>query len=165
MGFKLAKYGKFSEQSRKTHEDTLNAQVELLKFIKNKIQHPLLSEYEFEKLVVLSANALLSCGATYKFTFPWKSKDSTRSAILNLGSLHTVLLKMETYASNQETVISIYGEKYRVRAVDLWKKIYEDLKVVFPNSLGEAHKRSKEYVRKDGLYPHDFYLDEKVEDE
>jgi len=158
----MDKNKKKHHQVRHTHRDTLVSQLDLLDFIKSKISNPILKDNEVKNLMILSADSLLSRGATFKFTFPWTSKDGTRSAVLNLGNIHTVLLQMEEYATKEEVEIPIYGEVYRIKTADLWKRLYQSLKLIFPSSLAEAHARSKERVEREFNTAHEFDVNEEV---
>lgn len=144
------------QQERKTHIDCLNAQIELVELVRSKIDHPILSKIEASRIPRLTAQALISRGASYKFTLPWTSEDGKRSAILKLGSLHSILLFMEDYAVSYETTIICYGEKYRVKVSDLWRQIYKDLKAVYPSALSEAHQRSREFPVKEPTSAYSF---------
>ena len=150
-------------QQRKTFADTLEAQDELRKLIKEKIRNPILTQEEIERIPSLVAHAVLSAGSRHQFEFKCKDKVTNQFAAITFGpSIHSTLLKMERIVKGKQMKILHHGKEFIIDSNEIWIQLLDTLEDIFPLSLSESHLRSKESDIKEVPSAHDFNLDEEV---
>jgi len=146
-----------SRQERMTFEDTISSQRALSSLLQKKIISPVLSDRQKADLPSLVAKSLLSFGAMNSEMF------FTRQGVLNLGSLHTALLRQIDWAVAPEIIVKQRGRTFRVNMSDLWKHLYNRCLDWFPLALGESLRHSKEVLKRDESKGYGFSAEEKVQ--
>jgi len=148
---------KKTQQVRLTHEDTIVSQHNLSLLLQQKIKSPVLSEKQKQELPSLTAKALLSFGAMNDEMF------LTDGGILNLGSLHTAILRMIDWAKAPEIVVKQRGLYFKVDISKLWQHLYNRCLDWFPLALGEALRHSREMPKREESTGFDFSYDKKIQ--
>jgi len=145
-----------SRQIRMTHEDTILSQRELSALMKRKIQSPVLNDKQREQLPTILAKALLSFGSESDEIF------FTDDGVLNLGSLHTAILRLTDWAIAPEIVVKQRGIEFKVNISKLWLHLYNRCLDWFPKALGESLRYSKEVMKREESTGHNFSFEDKI---
>ena len=145
------------KQIRMTHSDTILAQAQLSQLLKQKIQSPVLSIKQKEQLPTLTADALLSFGSMNDEIF------FTGNGVLNLGSLHSAILRQIDWATSPTIIVKQRGIYFKVDVSKLWAHLYNRCLDWFPLALGEALRHSKEILKREESTGYNFSYDKKIQ--
>ena len=144
------------KQERLSHEDALRRQQELLQFLRNKVQNPIISQSEANKLPEMVAKALLSSAINTKLDM------NINGRTVILGTLHAQLLQMNEWARKDVVQFESCGRIYTIRTSDLWKRILQKVTARCPVALSEALQSSREMPKREGASSFKFSMDKKI---
>ena len=145
------------KQIRMTQSDTLRFQHKLDAFLRRKIEEPVMTQEEIFILPNIVSGALLSRGSLKEFLY----RVPGGKGVVNLGSVHSTLLKMRLWAKDIRYVTLVDGaNKYRVDLSDVWRCLYQECLDLFPRSLAEAVSMSKEVKRRHKPSSYEFSSEE-----
>jgi len=144
------------KQERLSHEDALKRQQELLRFLREKIDNPILTQSEANRLPELTAKALLSSAINTKLDM------TINGRTVVIGTLHAQLLQMNEWAKKESIRFQCAGRIYTIKTTDLWKRILQKVTARCPVALSEALQSSREMPKRESTTSYKFSMDEKI---
>lgn len=146
------------KSEHKTHFDCLASQNRLIKFFRQKMQSPTMTEKEQDSFPDLIAGAFLSQATRTKFDLILP--DNTHHSFNNY---HTALLMVGLeWANKSPQRIKYMGKSYEVDIKDVWKQLWQKALTIFGQSQSEARSMSHEYPKIEGPSAHKFSVDEEM---
>jgi hypothetical protein len=148
------------KQIRRTHQDTVNTQENLRKFLDSKINdNPLLTDIEKSELPQMVANSFVGEGQKpFRFHHP-------NGWIIPLGSIHSVFLKLIFWidtAKDGKIIREINGRTFTIPLRDLWVQLREASMDIYPMALAQSFKSSKEKDVHEPPSAHSFDIEEEA---
>ena len=146
---------KEQRQERKTMEDTLDAQEELLHFIwlkrKNNDWVHMEEQNHFTKLI---AHSILTTGNWRQAVY----EDGNNKILL--GPFHVFLLNLRDIHRNR-VIIERFSYHKEVDIKVLWQIALDELKYLFPAAMEESWMRSQESFKGGAAQSYDFSVSDK----
>lgn len=150
-----------ARQERKTFEDVVDFQNELLHIIRRKerTKSPL-TESESEKVRFLYPRSILSHGSSKVY---FKNSDGRVISFRHITEFIENLLNVRT--SKVELIDGITSIRYVVPIEKLWMVLRNELVYLFPFAREEAIHMSPESITRESATAYKFSLDEKLGDD
>lgn len=149
------------QQVRRTFEDTVNYQNELLRLIeRKKDRNAGMSIQERDRARYIFPRSILAHSG-YRFRF--KNKDGRETIFPNVSSFFSQLIKLtgkSIILTDGQT-----GQKFNVEFRDLWNALEKELERLFPYAREEAFHTSAEGFVRHAPTPFGFSLDKKLDEE